>query len=104
MKSATALRQARRRAGFSQRQLAQLAGVSQPSIARIESGKVVPRIDTLDKLLRYCGAMLDSLPIEGAGVDRTLAYETLRLDPATRLKRATSASDGFARLLSITHR
>jgi DNA-binding XRE family transcriptional regulator len=38
---------ARRSAGLTQRQLAERSGVPQPTIARIESGKQMPRADTL---------------------------------------------------------
>ncbi|MGH2810631.1 MAG: helix-turn-helix domain-containing protein, partial [Actinomycetota bacterium] len=45
------LRESRRKAGLSQRQLARLSGVAQPAIARLESGRAVPRVDLLDRLL-----------------------------------------------------
>lgn len=41
--------------GLTQRQLAEKAGVKQSAIARLESQAVVPRIDTLYKLLRPLG-------------------------------------------------
>lgn len=44
--------QARRAAGLTQRGLAQRSGVAQPHIARIESGKVDPTAETLERLLR----------------------------------------------------
>ena len=40
---------ARRRAGLTQRQLAAKAGIPQESIARIERGRVDPRVGTLDR-------------------------------------------------------
>ena len=49
MDAAETLRDARRRAGLSQRALAQRARTPQPTIARIESHAVVPRVDTLDR-------------------------------------------------------
>ena len=45
------LKRLRREAGLTQRQLAELAGVSQSLIARIESGSVDPRASTLRRIL-----------------------------------------------------
>ncbi len=59
---------ARRSAGLTQRELATRAGVPQPTIARIESGRQMPRADTLDKLLKACGWELD-MTRRGEGED-----------------------------------
>jgi len=53
------LREARRRAGFSQRALAERAGVSQPLIARVESGATDPGFGRLLGLVRACGFDLE---------------------------------------------
>ena len=45
----------RQNLGLTQRQLAELSGVKQSAIARLESNGVTPRIDTLFKLLRPLG-------------------------------------------------
>jgi transcriptional regulator with XRE-family HTH domain len=45
----------RSKKGLSQRALAEISGVSQPSIARLETGQYVPGIDTLLKLLKALG-------------------------------------------------
>ena len=42
---------ARKAKGLSQQQLADLTGVKQPAIARLENGNISPSIDTLNKLL-----------------------------------------------------
>ncbi|MGI9022113.1 MAG: helix-turn-helix domain-containing protein [Acidimicrobiales bacterium] len=75
---------ARRSAGLTQRQLAVRSGVPQPTIARIESGRQMPRADTLDKLLRACGWELDMTPRRGEGEDRSLIAHWLSLTPAER--------------------
>ena len=85
---------------LSQRALARLAGVPQPTVARIESGAVVPRVDTLDRLLRACGQTLTSAPLPGAGVDRTTIRALLRLSPAGRLRLAAREGRNLDRLLS----
>src|SRR5207253_10814345 len=50
---------------MSQVQLAVLAGTKQPNIARLESGKVVPRLDFLEKVARALGGHLDVRIVEG---------------------------------------
>ena len=49
------IRQERRDAGLSTRELARLAGLSYPTISRIENGHEQPRWDTLDKLAAALG-------------------------------------------------
>jgi transcriptional regulator with XRE-family HTH domain len=89
MDAARVLRQARRRAGLTQRELAGKAGVPQSQVAKVESGAIVPRVDTLDRLLEACGEGLESLPRPGRGVDRTLF--TLDLPPAERARIAVES-------------
>ena len=90
MTAARLLRTARSRAGLTQRALAERAGVPQPAIARIESGASRPRVDTMDRVLRACGAELALRPRLGLGVDRTAIREMLRLTPRRRLELAAS--------------
>jgi ribosome-binding protein aMBF1 (putative translation factor) len=54
----SAVRAARRRAGMSQNELAERAGTSQPSIARLEKGQVSPTVITLDRVARALGTDL----------------------------------------------
>jgi predicted transcriptional regulator len=100
MDSASALRRARRRAGATQRGLAARAGVPQPAIARIERGSVVPRVDTLERLLRACGETLEAMPEIGIGIDRSRIAELLELSPAERLRVAVEEARNMQRLLS----
>ncbi|MCM1121492.1 MAG: helix-turn-helix transcriptional regulator [Eubacterium sp.] len=55
--------EAREQKGYSQRELAKLSGVKQPAIARLESMKTMPRMDTLLKILRPLGYTLSVTPI-----------------------------------------
>ena len=56
--------EAREKKGLSQRDLAELSGVKQPAIARLESMKSTPQIDTLLKILAPLGYTLSITPIE----------------------------------------
>ncbi|MGH8923101.1 MAG: helix-turn-helix domain-containing protein [Acidimicrobiia bacterium] len=90
------LRYCRRRAGFTQRELATRVGIPQPAIARIESGKVTPRVDTLVRLLSACnfGFELRSSP----GLDRSAIRELLRLTPRQRLELAAAEANNLEQL------
>ena len=55
--------EAREKKGYSQRELAELSGVKQPAIARMESLKSTPQIDTLLKILAPLGYTLSITPI-----------------------------------------
>ncbi len=57
--------EAREKKGYSQRELAELSGVKQPAIARMESPKSTPQIDTLLKILAPLGYTLSITPIKG---------------------------------------
>ena len=54
--------EAREKKGLTQRDLAEISGVKQPSIARLESMKSMPQIDTLFKLLSPLGYTLQIVP------------------------------------------
>lgn len=54
---------AREEKGLSQRELAELSGVKQPAIARVESMRTTPQIDTLFKILIPLGYTLTITPI-----------------------------------------
>jgi predicted transcriptional regulator len=88
---------ARRKAGFSQRALAERAGVTQATIARIETGEIDPRTNTVSRLLRACGYDLEAVPLSGIGVDRTAIRELLRLSPAERARLAVREARNLER-------
>ena len=88
------LRMARRRAQFSQRELARRAGVPQATISRIENRVVSPTLDTLDSLIRACGMRLSVLDQRGVDVDRSQIRERLAMTPSERLRLAADASNG----------
>jgi len=92
------LREARRSARVSQRELAMRTDVLQPAIARIEGGTVIPRVDTLDRLLAGCGMALALARRPGADLDRTAIRELLRLTPPERLRLAVREARNLQRL------
>ncbi len=92
------LREARGRANFTQRQLATKAGIPQETIARIERGRVDPRVGTLDRLLEACEFGLESMPRLGIGVDRTQIQERLKETPSERLALAITDDGHFVEL------
>ena len=104
MDPARILRQARRRAGLTQRQLAEKAGVPQSRIAKLESGAVIPRVDTLDGLLEACGEGLESVPRPGIGVDRTISRELLRMLPGDRARWAVRSNRNVMELMRLAGR
>jgi uncharacterized protein len=92
MDAATIVRYARRRAGLTQRALAERAGVPQSAIARIESGGVSPRLSTLLQLVEPTGLTLELSPRIGQGVDRSLIRAALERSPEERIRAATAAA------------
>lgn len=49
----------REAAGLSQRQLAEIVGIRQPNIARLEAGDVLPTLGTLDRIANALGLTLE---------------------------------------------
>ncbi len=92
------LRYARLRAGVTQAELGEKAGVPQSVVARIESGASIPRFDTLDRLLNACGFALELAPRIGVGVDRTLIDPLLGADPVERGRFAVRAAEAVNEL------
>ena len=56
--------EARDEKGLSQRELAEISGLKQPAIARLESMRSIPKIDTLFKLLSPLGYTLSIVPLD----------------------------------------
>jgi len=55
--------EAREEKGLSQRDLAKISGVKQPAIARLETLKATPQIDTLFKVLYPLGYTMEIVPL-----------------------------------------
>lgn len=92
MSASTLLRSSRLTSGITQGDLAARAKTSQPDISSIESGKRVPTVDTLERLLRQTGHRIIAIP--GAGVD---AAET-----AERIASSTSRDSALRAFLDYS--
>lgn len=83
------IREARRRAGLTQAELAHKAGTSQPAIARWESGRTAISVDDVVRLVRLCGLDVEFQLVERDPSDIAQAERLARLSPQQRLDRLT---------------
>ena len=91
MRAGQLIREARKRAGISQRELAERLGTTQAVIARCELGRSAPPFDRVVDAIRACGFDL-SFRITRPDLDHALLVEeNLRMTPLERLERLTSA-------------
>ena len=85
MRISSVVREARRRAGLSQGQLAERAGVPKSTVGRIESGTRKPSTEMVERLVRAAGFDISvSLSEPDPGTD-SMFERTLRRSPAERL-------------------
>lgn len=56
--------EAREEKGLTQRELAKLCGLKQPALARVESMKSLPQLDTILKILNPLGYTLSIVPVK----------------------------------------
>ena len=100
MTGADLVREARRRADLTQRELAERAGTTQSAIARLESGRTSPSFDTVLRLIRLCGFRLDVALDPYDDSDVAQAEALLRLSVDERADRLTSVVARLAELRS----
>jgi transcriptional regulator with XRE-family HTH domain len=89
MRCAALIREARRRAGLSQRELADRVGTTQSAIARWETGRSAPSLASLERLVRACGLELRLGLAEPDPSEASLIERNLALDPEARLDQLT---------------
>jgi len=97
--AATILRDARTKAGLSQRELARRAKTAQSVVARIEGGQTSPSWDTLNSLLAATGFGVETRlaePVVEVGQGPDDAPRILRLSPEDRLHELRNADRFFA--------
>jgi transcriptional regulator with XRE-family HTH domain len=97
------VREARRRAGLTQRELAELAGTTQSSIARLEGGRTSPSFDLVVRLVRLCGCRLDVALEPYDDSDVAQAEALLRLSLEERINHLQNGVT-FAEELREAHR
>jgi transcriptional regulator with XRE-family HTH domain len=73
------VRALRKRLRMTQTQLGQRVGLSQSHIARMESGKVSPTLETLDKIFQAMGCSLTFLLVAKTPPDKLLQQQALRV-------------------------
>lgn len=85
------VREARRRAALTQRELARRLGTTQSAIARMERGGTEPSYERVVQALRACG--FDLLPrlLPADDADWSVASTNLVVDPDTRVRRHQAA-------------
>lgn len=87
MSAASLLKDARKRAGLTQADLAHRLGISQAAVAKLERPDANPTVDNLDEVLWATGHRLTlSAPARSPGVDESLIRQHLELSPAERLR------------------
>jgi transcriptional regulator with XRE-family HTH domain len=94
--SADLLIAARRRAGLTQAELGRAVGRPQSAIARWESGRVQPSLETLRELIRACRL---ELTVALANYDDSYVPEINRLldlEPASRIRDAIARERAFS--------
>ena len=94
------VREARKRARRTQRELAEKAGTTQSAIARLESGRTQPTFDKVLRLVRLCGFDLDIMLTERDESDWVQAQRQLLLTPSERAE----AMVEFGRKVRATQR
>jgi transcriptional regulator with XRE-family HTH domain len=92
------VREARRRAGLSQRALAERAGTTQSAIARLENGGATPSFDTVRRLVRHCDLDVEVALLPRDDSDLAQARRLSQLTPAERLDRAERVAAQLRRL------
>jgi transcriptional regulator with XRE-family HTH domain len=89
-----ALKEAREKRGWSQRDLARRLGIAQRHISGIESGKIVPRYDTLLEFVRMLDRDLLMVPRALVPVVQSLVRDHLKDQPGEGEERPLYAADG----------
>ena len=87
MTGADLVREARKRAGLTQRELAERAATTQSAIARLESGRTAPSFDSVLRLIRLCGFRLDVALDPYDDSDVAQAEALLRMSVDERVER-----------------
>ena len=93
------VKEARRRAGLTQRELADLAGTTQSSIARLETGQTSPSFDLVVRLIKSCGFRLDVFLDPYDDSDLAQAEALLRMPAPERVDYMVDAANHMKELV-----
>jgi len=85
------IREARRRAGLTQRELAERLGTTQSAIARLERGGTEPSYERVAEALRACGLDLVPQLLRADDADWSVASSNLTVGPDARVRRHQAA-------------
>lgn len=106
MPASSLLRASRLASGLTQVGLAARAETSQPEVSSVESGRRIPTVDTLERLLRQTGHRMVAVPDVGNDADETAARIARAHDSADAALRAfldysdvLARADGTSRVL-----
>jgi transcriptional regulator with XRE-family HTH domain len=91
MRGTHLVREARKRAGLTQAELAARAGTTQSAIARVESGAVSPSLERLTQLVQAAGFDIDVRLVPYDDHDLTMALRNRLLTPERRLDNMLAA-------------
>jgi len=88
MSPSVLIREARRQAKLTQAELAERAGTTQSTIARLERGGGNPTFETLERVLHAAGHRLELSAVHQGltTVDESLIRQQLALSPAERIR------------------
>lgn len=91
MQGGDLIREARRRAGLTQRALAERLGTTQSAIARLERGGTEPSYERVVEAVRACGMDLVPQLLPADAADWSVASTNLSIDPDARVRRHQAA-------------
>jgi transcriptional regulator with XRE-family HTH domain len=99
------IREARKRAGLTQRELAELLNTTQPVIARWETGTASPSFERVVEAVRACGFDLAVRIVSRDDEHALWVQQNLRLTPIERLTQFQSGKSAIDRLTAkVTRR
>jgi transcriptional regulator with XRE-family HTH domain len=104
MRGGELIRRARRRAGLSQRELAERLGTTQAVVARWETGVRSPTLERVIEAVRACGLDLAVRIVARDDQHALLVQDMLRLEPAERLERLARSTAALEDLVSATRK
>ena len=91
MEAGALIREARRRAGLTQAELAGRLSTTQSAIARLERGGTEPSYERVAQAVRACGLELVPQLLADVDADWSVASVNLAVDPETRVRRHQAA-------------